>query len=92
MKESKLRRKYVLNLLNKTQHLAETKTPKFLKIPNKGATYLRERKLKNNWLKLCENKLKVREKCSRNFAGYFHLSAIRDIWHIKYYTAELSRW
>ena len=39
--ESKLHRKYVLNLLNEPQHLAAIKTPK---IPNKGVTNLRERK------------------------------------------------
>ena len=40
--ESKLRRKYVLNLLNEPQHLAKIKTPKLLMIPNKGATNFRE--------------------------------------------------
>ena len=45
--ESKLCRKYVLNLLNEPQHLAEIKTPKLLKILNKGVTNFRERKLKN---------------------------------------------
>ena len=45
---SKLRRKYVINLLNESQHLAEIKTPKLLKIPNNGVTNLHERKLKNN--------------------------------------------
>ena len=42
--ESKLHRKYVLNLLNEPQHLAAIKTPKLPKIPNKGVTNLRERK------------------------------------------------
>ena len=46
--ESKLRRKYVINLLNESQHLAEIKTPKLPKIPNNGVTNLHERKLKNN--------------------------------------------
>ena len=46
--ESKLHRKYVLNLLNEPQHLAKLKTPKLLKFPRKGVTNLRERKLKNN--------------------------------------------
>ena len=45
--KSKLCRKYELNLLNEPQHLAEIKTPKLLKILNKGVTNLRERKLKN---------------------------------------------
>ena len=48
MKESKLRRKYVLNLLNEPQNLAEIKAPKLLKFPSKGVTNLCERKLKNN--------------------------------------------
>ena len=34
-RESKLHRKYVLNLLNEPQHLAEIETPKLLQIPNK---------------------------------------------------------
>ena len=46
--DSKLYRKYVLNLLNEPQHLAAIKTPKIPKIPKKGVTNLRERKLKNN--------------------------------------------
>ena len=63
--ESKLCRKYVLNLLNEPQHLAKIKTPKLLKIPNKGVTNLRERKLKNmQILRFRENKRKVREKMS----------------------------
>ena len=66
-KEYKLRRKYLLNLLNEPQHLAEIKAPKLLKFPSEGVTNLRERKLKNNWLKLRENKLKVREKCLHHF-------------------------
>ena len=45
-KETKLRRKYVSNLLNEPQHMAKIKTPKRLQIPNKGVTNLRERKLK----------------------------------------------
>ena len=48
-------------MLNEPQHLAEIKTPKFLKIPNKGVTNLRERELKNNKLKLHENKLRVQK-------------------------------
>ena len=52
--ESKLHRKYELNLLNEPQHLAEIKTLKPLKIPNKGVTNLRERKLKHHQLKLCK--------------------------------------
>ena len=31
-----------INLSNKPQHLAKTKTPTLLKIPNKGVTNLRE--------------------------------------------------
>ena len=46
--ESKLRGKYVLNLVNEPQHLAEIKTLKLVKISNKGARNLRERKLKSN--------------------------------------------
>ena len=68
--ESEIRRKYVLNLLNEPQHLAEIKTQKFLKIPNKGVTNLRERELKNNKLKLHENKLKAREKCPHQFSNF----------------------
>ena len=45
--ESKLPKKYVLNLFSEPQHLAEIKTPKLLKISNKGVKNLRERKLKN---------------------------------------------
>ena len=44
--ESKLRRKYGLNLLNEPQHFAEIKIPKLLKILNAGVTNLRERKQK----------------------------------------------
>ena len=47
-KEAKLRRKYVLNLLNEPKHLAKIKTPKLHKNYNKGVKNLRERKLKNN--------------------------------------------
>ena len=54
--ESKLRRKYVLNLLNEPQNLAEIKTPKLLKILNQKITNLRQRKLKHNLLKLREDK------------------------------------
>ena len=43
------------------------KPPNIRKIPNKGVTNLRDRKLKNNKLKLGENKQKVRENCSRQF-------------------------
>lgn len=46
--ESKIRRKYILNLLNEPQHLAKLKTPKLLKFPIKGVTNLHERKLKSN--------------------------------------------
>ena len=67
--ESKLRRKYQVNLLNKPQHLAKIKAPKLLKFPSKGITNLRERKFKNNELKLRENKQKVREKCPRQFSN-----------------------
>ena len=41
--ESKLRRKYVTNVLNEPQHLAKIKTPKRLKISKKGVTNLHER-------------------------------------------------
>ena len=52
-------------MLNEPQHLAEIKTPKLLKILNKGGTNLRERKLKNmQILRFRENKRKVREKMS----------------------------
>ena len=44
--ESKLCRKYVSNFLNEPQYLAKIKTARRLKIPNKGVTNLRERKLK----------------------------------------------
>ena len=46
--KSKLRRKYVLNLLSEPQHSAKIKTPKLHKFASKGVTNLRERKLKNN--------------------------------------------
>ena len=46
--QSKLRRKYVLNLLNEPKHLAKIKTPKLHKNSNKGVKNLRERRLKNN--------------------------------------------
>ena len=45
--ESKLRRKYVWNILNEPQHLAKIKAAKRLKILNKGVTNLRERKHKS---------------------------------------------
>ena len=67
--ESKLRRKYEVNLLNKPQNLAKIKAPKLLKFPSKGITNLRKRKFKNNELKLRENKQKVREKCPRQFSN-----------------------
>ena len=67
--ESKLRRKYQVNLLNKPQHLAKIKASKLLKFPSKGITNLRKRKFKNNELKLRENKQKVREKCPRQFSN-----------------------
>ena len=52
-------------MFNEPQHLAEIKTPKLLKILNKGVTNLRERKLKNmQILRFRENKQKVREKMS----------------------------
>ena len=58
--ESKLCRKYILNLLNEPQHLAEIKTPKLLKILNKGGTNLRERKLKNMQLtKIPRKQIKI---------------------------------
>ena len=44
--ESKLRRKYGLNLLNEPQNFAEIKIPKLLKILNAGVTNLRERREK----------------------------------------------
>ena len=44
--ESKLRRKYVLNLLNEPQNLDKIKILKLLQIPKKGVTSLRKRKLK----------------------------------------------
>ena len=57
--ESKLCRKYILNLLNEP-HLAEIKTPKLLKILNKGGTNLRERKLKNMQLtKIPRKQIKI---------------------------------
>ena len=69
--ESKLCRKYVLNLLNEPQHFAKIKTPKLLKIPNKGVTNLRERKLKNMQIpRFRENKRKVR----KNFHVCFSMS------------------
>ena len=46
--QTKLRRKYVLKLLNEPKHSAKIKTPKLHKNSNKGVTNLRERKLKNN--------------------------------------------
>ena len=65
--QSKLRRKYVLNLLNEPKHLAKIKTPKLHKNSNKGVTNLRERKLKNNELKLRENKIKLGENVHVSF-------------------------
>ena len=66
--KSKLRRKYVLNLLSEPQHLAKIKTPKLHKFASKGVTNLRERKLKNNWLKLRENKQKYAENVHVSFS------------------------
>ena len=45
-REFKLRKRYILNLLNEPQHFAEIKIPKLLKIPNAGVTNLRERREK----------------------------------------------
>ena len=67
--ESKLHRKYELNLLNEPQHLAEIKTLKLLKIANKGVTNSHEQKLKNNLLKIHKNKLKVCKKCPLQFSN-----------------------
>ena len=53
---------YLLNLLNEPQHLAEIKAPKLLKTSKQRVTNLRERKLKNDWLKLHEKKLNERRK------------------------------
>ena len=52
--ESKLCRKYLLNLLNESQYLAKIKNPKLLRIskfPCKGETNLRERQLKKELAK-----------------------------------------
>ena len=57
--DSKLCRKYILNLLNEPQH-PQIKTPKLLKILNKGGTNLRERKLKNMQLtKIPRKQIKI---------------------------------
>ena len=68
-REFKLRKRYILNLLNEPQHLAKIKTPKLLKFQNKGVTNLRDWKLKNNRPKVRENKQKVRENFSRQFSN-----------------------
>ena len=57
-REFKLRKRYILNLLNEPQHLAKIKTPKLLKFQNKGVTNLRDWKLKNNRPKVRKNKQK----------------------------------
>ena len=57
-REFNLRKRYMLNLLNEPQHLAEIKTPELLKFQNKGVTNLRDWKLKNNRPKVRENKQK----------------------------------
>ena len=49
-------------MLNEPQHLAEIKAPKLLKTSKQRVTNLRERKLKNDWLKLHEKKLNERRK------------------------------
>ena len=83
--ESKLCRKYVLNLLNEPQHLAKIKTPKLLKILNKGVTNLRERKVKNmQILRFRENKRKVREKMSMSVfqcQGKGSLTWLANLWN-----------
>ena len=63
--------------MNEPQHLAEIKTPKLLKILNKGGTNLRERKLKNmQILRFRENKRKVREKMSMSVFQF----KVRVLW------------
>ena len=76
-REFKLRKRYILNLLNEPQHLAKIKTPKLLKSQNKGVTNLRDWKLKNNRPKVRENKQKVRENFSRQFSNV----KVRVLWH-----------
>ena len=44
--EFKPHKKSGLNLFSEPQHLVKIKTPKLLKIPNKGVTNLRKQKLK----------------------------------------------
>ena len=66
--ESKLRKKYVFNLLNKPQRLAEIKTPKFLTFLSKSVTNL----------KYTENNKKTQKKTTWNlktkeiFYTFFH--------------------
>ena len=59
------------------QHLAKIKTPKLLKFPRKGLTNLHQRKLKNNSLKIRENKLEVCEWCPYQFSNV----KVRVLWH-----------
>ena len=80
--ESKLRRKYVLNLLNEPQNLAEIKTPKLLKILNQRIKNLRQRKLKHNLLKLRENKQeKYAKKMSTSETLQLARSITKFIWY-----------
>ena len=67
--ESKLRRKYVLNLFDEPRHLAKIKTPKFLKFPSKGVTDLRERKLKKKTTKNPREKTKSARKYPRQLSN-----------------------
>ena len=71
--------------MNEPQHLAKIKTPKLLKIPNKGVTNLRVRKLKNmQILRFRENKRKVREKMSMSVVqcqGKGSLTWLANLWN-----------
>ena len=65
--ESYLPNMYVLNLLKEPQHLAKIRTPKLLKIPNKGVTNLRDESSKTTALNSAKKKHRVHEKCPRQF-------------------------
>ena len=55
---------------------AKIKTPKLLEFQTKRITNLLEQKLKNNWLKLHKNKLKV----SKKYPHQFFDAKVRDLW------------
>ena len=84
--ESYLPNMYVLNLLKEPQRLAKIRTSKLLKNSKKRGNKSTRRKLKNNCLRLREEKQKVHGKCPRQFPNVKVRILWRDwfIWEIMY--------